>query len=179
LAQLREVSKESAIAAVARLVNGYTDKSGSGYGPATTNSKGCILCQKAPNRDDKGYIQIAPISTNTRAGSTNGVTSAKPLPQGGHRLVILATKSDEEIEKLLYQGYHASHTCWETVCLNEEHLQVETKEENEKRKAHAGRTRYITEIDGKQYVLEPELVCDCRTPCLVATEYRVAAPYVV
>jgi hypothetical protein len=94
LTEFKTITKEAARLALKRLEDGYTDpKSGQSYGRAITNSMGCILPRKKPNRSDNGYVQIAPISTKTRAGTTNGFVSAKPLPQNGHRLVIIAYKS--------------------------------------------------------------------------------------
>jgi hypothetical protein len=50
LKELHEVTWQTARRTVQRLVDGYQDRSGSGYGAAVSNSKGCLLVQKAPNR---------------------------------------------------------------------------------------------------------------------------------
>ena len=74
-----------------RLRLGYMDsRSGSGYPPATTNDAGCLLAQKAPNRADNGYVQIAPLAVGGTGRGRSGTKKAKPLPQGAHRLVVRA-----------------------------------------------------------------------------------------
>lgn len=47
---LAEVSPELALRTLERLIQGYQDKSGSGYAAATTNLAGCVLVQKGANR---------------------------------------------------------------------------------------------------------------------------------
>lgn len=54
-----EIPKSRWKAAVERLIEGYEDKSGSSYGPATTNSTKCTLGQKGANRADNGYLQVS------------------------------------------------------------------------------------------------------------------------
>ncbi|MEJ9158780.1 hypothetical protein P4K11_32865, partial [Bacillus cereus] len=49
--ELRTISKNTALQTWKRLVDGYTDKSNSGYEPAVREENGCLLAQKAPNRD--------------------------------------------------------------------------------------------------------------------------------
>jgi hypothetical protein len=48
--ELRLVSRQTALATLKRLHDGYRDKSGSSYGAAKGNSIGCVLAQKTPNR---------------------------------------------------------------------------------------------------------------------------------
>lgn len=51
LAALKQLDTAAALLTWERLRDGYTDKSGKGYGPAIRTPAGCLLCQKAPNRD--------------------------------------------------------------------------------------------------------------------------------
>jgi hypothetical protein len=48
--ELAGITKEQALAALARLTASYRDKSGAGYPAAVSNEAGCILAQKMPNR---------------------------------------------------------------------------------------------------------------------------------
>jgi len=91
---LSAVTPALAAETLQRLIEGYSDKSGSQYGPATTNLAGCQLAQKAPNRADNGYIQIAPVvrkAERTRA-LKGEAHKDKPPPQNAHRLVVVAHK---------------------------------------------------------------------------------------
>lgn len=49
--ELAAVARSQARETWQRLVDGYTDKSGSGYDGAVTNEAGCLLAQKTANRD--------------------------------------------------------------------------------------------------------------------------------
>lgn len=89
-AALSEVTPEQARATVHRLIEGYQDKSGSGYPRAKHTTAGCLIAQKAGNRDENAYIQIAPIVVGS---TTRGTTpKAKPPPQGAHRLAVVGYK---------------------------------------------------------------------------------------
>ena len=180
-----------------RLRDGYTDaKSGSGYGGWVVTKHGCWVAQKGVNRESNGYIQIAPISTATRAGTTNGVVKAKPLPQGAHRLAVIASKryktpscslnstnlylasSNDDVQRML-DGDHASHRCHNPRCLNPEHLIVESKERNEARKGCAGRVQVYTTIGGLKYVLEAK-ACSCEgPPCIITKEEHRSATLLI
>ncbi|KAF4625086.1 hypothetical protein G7Y89_g13083 [Cudoniella acicularis] len=149
LRELKLVTKEVAQDTLKRLRDGYTDKSGSSYPAAVITPSGCILCQKKPNRAENGYIQIAPISTGTRAGTKNGITAQKPLPQNAHWLAVVAYKSEEEIEGML-AGAQASHLCHNPLCINPDHITVEEKAKNEARKGCAGRVAVRTVIAGQK-----------------------------
>jgi len=50
LIALATVTPTQALATLQRLIDGYTDKSGSGYPAAATNLAGCVLVQKGANR---------------------------------------------------------------------------------------------------------------------------------
>ena len=132
---LEGVSKDSALATVKRLVDGHKDKSGAGYGPAIRDSRGCLVAQKKPNRAENGYIQIKPISSNTRgkAGSTAKASRTGNGP-GAHRLVVLAHGTAEDVRRLREEEAHASHRCHNSKCVEHRHIRVETKEQNEARK---------------------------------------------
>ncbi|KAH8688024.1 hypothetical protein GQ44DRAFT_833247 [Phaeosphaeriaceae sp. PMI808] len=95
LAALAALSRALATTTLDRLIQGYQNKSGSGYGPATSNAAGCLLCQKGTNRADNAYVQIAPISSASRGAA--GEKRAKPLPQNAHRLVVIAHHSEEDV----------------------------------------------------------------------------------
>jgi len=50
LSALAGISQALAASTLSRLVSGYQDRSGSGYGPALRNEAGCLLAQKGSNR---------------------------------------------------------------------------------------------------------------------------------
>jgi hypothetical protein len=54
------VSRVQARATLERPTTGYDDKSGAGYPPAKTNEAGCILAQKAPNRNVR-FVEVVCI----------------------------------------------------------------------------------------------------------------------
>ncbi|KAH0558606.1 hypothetical protein GP486_004742, partial [Trichoglossum hirsutum] len=92
LEELSKVTREQALATVERLKVGYKDKSGASYEPAKSNEIGCVLAQKGTNREENGYVQIAPlvdIRTRARKGETK---KPKARPQNAHRLVVIAHK---------------------------------------------------------------------------------------
>ena len=70
-------------------------------------------------------------------------------------------------------GQHASHLCHQPTCINHEHIHVEDKEDNEKRKDCAGRIMIRTWIGGVQYVFIPK-ECSCSPPCITMIEDREA-----
>ncbi|KAM3425882.1 hypothetical protein MY4824_010140, partial [Beauveria thailandica] len=134
LAELRVISKNTALQTWKRLVNGYTDKSNSGYEPAVREENGCLLAQKAPNRDVNGYVQIAPIVPTLGLRSRNGQRKQKPMPQNAHRLAVVAHLDTEAVNHLLYDYWHASHLCGRPTCIEPNHIAVEPKSANESRK---------------------------------------------
>lgn len=133
LQELRLVPSSLAAKTIQRLIDGYRDKSGSSYPSAISNLRGCLLAQKKPNRAENGYIQIAPISTSPRGLA--GSSSKGPIAQIASRLVIIAEGSGAE-RKLLLSGdeMQASHLCHDPACINKNHIVVESKIDNERRK---------------------------------------------
>lgn len=162
-AALRLLTPEHARNTVARLLTRYQDKSGSGYGAALGNSRGCLMVQKGGNRDENGYVQIAPIQEGNRQGTVNGVRQAKPPPQNAHRLVVWAEGSDEDRSKMLDERWQASHLCHESKCIAAAHLVVESKERNEARKA-CGRQLWEMELKKGSEVIKVESVFRCPCP---------------
>lgn len=150
-----------------RLRLGYTDKSGSRYSAATRMPNNCLLAQKGKNRDnDTGYIQIAPISTNTRglAGSKNDNLQS----QNAHRLVVMALKSEEDRCNLIEKGWEASHLCHNPTCIEETHIVVEAKKDNEARKVCKGKftAGYILINGIRTLVFKSDHVCHHSPSCL-------------
>ncbi|KAI3392399.1 hypothetical protein diail_5750 [Diaporthe ilicicola] len=172
--ELRSVTPSAARDTLERLVNGYTDKSGAGYPAALTNAKGCVLAQKGANRktltiipQDNGYIQITPISTRTRAGTANGSVATKALPQGAHRLVVIAHGSDDDRHHLLHDSWHASHRCHEPTCISPDHIACESKDDNEKRKDCARELWVLkTRVGGEEVVVRSKYKCQCEPACI-------------
>ncbi|KAF4460832.1 His-Cys box homing endonuclease [Fusarium albosuccineum] len=123
LAELRLLSPAVAQRTWERLRDGYADyKSGLHCPAAIQTSAGRLLAQKAPNRPQHGYIQIAPIVENGQARKT------KPLPQNAHRLAVIAWHDEEPRAHLLQDGWHASHLCGNTLCIELTHIaQVESR----------------------------------------------------
>lgn len=93
--------------------------------------------------------------------------AAKPIPQGAHRLVVVAYGSDEEIRQLLHDGYHASHRCHEPTCIRKEHIVVESKTANEDRKDCA-KELWLMEITvgGNVQVVRSKYVCRHSPGCI-------------
>ena len=56
--------------------------------------------------------------------------------------------SEQEVEKML-QGGHASHLCHNPTCINHQHLVVESKAQNEERKACKGKVVMIGKVNGE------------------------------
>lgn len=164
IGELREVSAAVALSTLSRLINGYTDKSKSGYPAATTNSSGCTLAQKSPNRADNGYVQITPISSATRSGTVNGTVKAKPKPQNAHRLAVVAHKGAQDRTNLLDNGYHASHRCHNPTCINPDHIVVETKANNEGRK-RCRQEFWLVELGGVA-IAQSVFKCACVPRCI-------------
>lgn len=161
-AALRQITPQQAQETLDRLLNRYQDKSGQGYPAAVTDSRGCKVAQKGGNREDNGYIQIAPISAVGRLGSVNGVKKAKPAPQNAHRLVVVAHGSEEDKVKMLDEKWQASHLCHETKCISEDHIVVEPKERNELRKG-CGKKLWVMEVQiGEEMKkIRSKWVCPC------------------
>jgi hypothetical protein len=152
LTELKALSIETARVTWTRLKEGYEDKSGKGYPAAIRTPNGCLSCQKVPNRQvsqlscyhiknlltlrqQNGYVQIAPVvevRTRVRSGEPR---KAKPLPQNGHRLAVIAWHSEESRRHLLDDGWHASHRCANPLCIEPSHIHVEPKSANEARKS--------------------------------------------
>lgn len=141
------------------------DKSGSGYQAASRKPNGCILASKGTNRDRNGYVQIAPISTRTRGSAST--SSAKPLPQNAHRLVVIASQSPEDRRKLLEEPSHASHLCHEPRCIAKDHIVVESKDLNEARKDCEGNylAGWAECAEGWKVVFESTFACTHNPPC--------------
>lgn len=111
----RSFKKENLKLTLDRLIHGYRDKSGSAYPAAETNSIGCVLAIKTPNRSvshphfnvlnklkltipktGTAYIQIAPVVLpHERTRSRKGQSSTREAfsPPGAHRLVVLLHKT--------------------------------------------------------------------------------------
>lgn len=168
LTELRRVTPQMAAVTTVRLQAGYRSRSGQVIPPARTNSKGCVLAQKVPQRSEGGYVQIPPEGLQHTVGD-------KALPQGAHRLAVIAYKPADQVQRLLYEtGTHASHLCHEPLCMNPEHIVVEDKAHNEARKVCRGRLMVRTSISGVVYELAPA-ACPHEPQCLVDIEDRVAA----
>ena len=166
LEELRQVPRDKAIQTLQRLKNGHRDKSGASYPAATTNINNCILVQKTPNRKENGYIQIAPIVQIRTRAKLRAQKKTKPKPQNAHRLVVIAHKSQDDIDHL-FNGQHASHLCNNPTCINHEHIVVEPKCNNEARKQSAKLGPIIhTKINGQLYTLPPLSKCTCQPSCI-------------
>jgi hypothetical protein len=150
---------------IAQLTAGYRARSGSVVGPALTNAKRCVLAQKVPNRQENGYVQIPPVGLRDCVG-------AKALPQNAHRLVIIAEKSAAEVQRLLFDSHHASHLCHNPLCILADHLVVESKTDNEERKACKHRVLVWFTLAGVRYELPPA-PCPHEPKCLPDIEERV------
>ncbi|RDL36954.1 uncharacterized protein BP5553_04387 [Venustampulla echinocandica] len=136
--EAKDITREMAITSLQKLVSGYTpplqgvlgyQPTARGWGPALGNSCGCQLAQKSPNHPH-GYIQIT-VDRPKRARSANGTTVEDWAQQSAHRLVVLAYKSQNEIDLLLDNSYHASHLCGNPNCISPSHICVESRSTNE------------------------------------------------
>ncbi|KAI0021713.1 hypothetical protein F4780DRAFT_737429 [Xylariomycetidae sp. FL0641] len=64
----------------------------------------------------------------------------------------------------MIEGAHASHLCHQPACINQDHIVVESKEENEARKGCKGRIiikTIKTIVGGVAYTLPPANQCPC------------------
>ncbi|KAK1994883.1 hypothetical protein LX36DRAFT_189074 [Colletotrichum falcatum] len=134
--QLKKMTPQAARDALRRLCNGYSDKSCSGYGPVIKLKNGCWLCQKRPTRKVNGYIQIAPIAPAIQNRAKKGEPlKEKPLPQHAHQLCVKAFHDKEDVDRLYQDGWHASHRCGQPTCINHDHIVMEPKPMNDRRRA--------------------------------------------
>lgn len=159
--QLLAVSVEQAQKTLQRLIDGYTQKSGQGYPGMKTNLAGCWLAQKSPNRDENGYIQLAPV-VECSVRSPNGTHRNPVLPQGAHRLAVRAWKTEDEFQRLV-RGEEASHLCHQKSCFNPSHIVVESKCSNELRKRCAAYRAVVTLVNwmGINFKVLPTMKCGC------------------
>jgi hypothetical protein len=118
-----------------RLVSGYTDKSGSSYGPAIRNSTGCLLAQKVDQGG--GYIQF-----QVKAKSA-GLPGSGKLTWGAHQATVYLFGNLIEkwfvLKKCITglpacERWEISHLCHNPNCIEPNHLYIELKSQNESRK---------------------------------------------
>lgn len=124
---------------------------------------------------DNGYIQVAPVAAIRIRVKKGEPPRRKPAPQNAHRLVVLASKSDDEFQRLL-AGEHASHLCHQPTCINPAHIVVESRAVNEGRKRCRALGPIIkTEWKGEQLTLPPLGKCRCPgVKCIFMIERREA-----
>lgn len=109
------LSRERVRAALDRVKNGYQ----SYYGPATTNSIGCLLAEKQPNKGkEEGWVKCK-------------VTGSRTEYYIHHLALVDAGRADDL--KGLLNGKQVSHLCHNRVCFNADHLVVEDAETNRDR----------------------------------------------
>ena len=176
LQQLSLVTSEMARATCEKMKSGYSTRSGQSVPRMQTNSLGCWLAQKATNRSVNGYVTVAPEGLTSRLGlakqasSTAKKSSRKALPQGIHRLAVLAYQQAEARRRLL-DGEHASHLCHNPTCFRPSHIHVEPKWMNEDRK-DCGKKRRIVMIVGGKRIRQTlaSLGCKHNPPCLFVEE---------
>jgi len=96
-----------------------------------------------------GYIQIAPVVVAHSRAKKGEEKKEKPPPQNAHRLVVLAHKPQADFERML-AGEHASHLCHNTICINPEHIVVESKANEARKACRALGLIVIVEIDGRE-----------------------------
>lgn len=167
LQELRTVDRQSAIDTLARVKNGYQDKSGASYAAAILTNSRCIVAQKSANRALTGYVQIAPIRSGTRAGTLNGVRQTKPLIQAIHRLAVVAYGTEDSRIRMLENGWHTSHRCHNSRCFAPDHIVVERKAANEARKAYAKEFWFLLlVIDGERKTAKSIYQCFCKPSCI-------------
>ncbi|KAK9357090.1 zinc-binding loop region of homing endonuclease-domain-containing protein [Lipomyces starkeyi] len=169
----KQIARQRWITSIERLRHGYTDKSGASYPPALITPNGCHLTQKKSNRQINGYIQIQPAVLSTTRAKRNEPKKIKDSPQLAHRIICYLTKCDNDVYNLLYKGYHASHLCHQPICINPDHLVIESKEANESRKICSAKVHVQASINGIGYLLAAE---ECRhsPPCIIRLESRTA-----
>ena len=163
------ISRERWVQAIRRATHGHVYR-GQGSGPAVCNLTGCVLVQKAGNRATKGYIQLDPPCL-TAAHRREPVMTW----QLAHRIVCFLTKETDDVCKMLYEGYEASHRCHMAKCINEDHLVIETHDGNMSRRQCEGRVDVVTTIDGRDFILPCPLPCPHHPPCINQRERRDAA----
>jgi len=101
--------------AISRIKKGYQNY----YGPAKTNSIGCFLAQKTPNKGkDSGWIKCK--------------VGGRKTEYYIHHLSLLTSDRGNEL-KGVKDGQQVSHLCHERTCFNPDHLTVEDAVKNRAR----------------------------------------------
>lgn len=162
------ISRERWEEAVRRAAHGHVYR-GQGSSPAVRNLVGCVLVQRAGNRADKGYVQLDP--PRLTAAHTREPEMAWQL---AHRIVCFLTKPTEDVCKMLYDGFDASHRCHMSKCINPEHLVVETHDANMSRRQCEGRVDVVATVNGGDWLLPCPLPCPHQPPCINQRERRDA-----
>ncbi|EXJ65546.1 hypothetical protein A1O7_01887 [Cladophialophora yegresii CBS 114405] len=186
LQELRVVTRAMASQTWRQLRDGYQSRSGAVVGPAVRNEKGCLVAAKTANRSVSGFLPNCMdndelTATGQRLCADNPrrlpgfvENRSQTLPQSGHRLAVVAHKTDAEVQLLLSDdGQYASHRCHGPLCIEPAHICVESKRDNEDRKMCKGRLLVRTIMAGVEYDLHPR-PCPHNPPCIEDVEERVA-----
>ena len=174
LRELRLVDRRMAVETVNAMKTGYTTRSKQSVPTAEVTDLGCWLAAKGSNRQENGYVAVAPKGLTATLGGARPSRATKALPQGIHRLAVIAHKSQADINHLLYDGWHASHLCHHPTCFNPAHITVEAKADNEARKSCRGRTIWRVRA-GERVLVCPPPQCLHQPRCLFETEEREAS----
>jgi len=166
---IERVSRRRWVEAIRRLTHGHTYR-GQGSPAAAVNAIGCVLPHKAANRAVCGYIQVAPAPA-LGLGESREETVA---PQLAHRVVCFLNCEAGQVTRMLYQGLQASHLCGNERCINAQHLVIETREENEARKACSNKVDVYTRVGEQLYVLRAESCPHGPRHCIFRKEMRDA-----
>ena len=172
LRELRQVTRQMAQSSVDAMRTGYSSRSKQTVPPAEVTDLGCWLAAKGANRLENGYVAVAPEGLTATLNLAQSRTDSKKCkPQGIHRLTVIASKPEECINRLLYEGWHASHLCHIPTCFNPDHIAVEAKASNEARKSCKGKTIWRVRTGSTVWICPPA-PCPHRPRCLFPTEER-------
>src|SRR5690606_421699 len=101
--------------AMNRIEYGY----GRYYGPATTNSIGCLLATKTPNKgENTGWVKCK--------------VGGQRMEYYVHHLTLIVAGRKDELRGFV-EGKQASHLCHNRCCFRASHLVVEDGEANRAR----------------------------------------------
>ena len=143
---LLKLNKRDVQDVIRRLDTGYRPY----YGPSKTNSIGCKLAQKQPNKGkDSGWVKCK-------------LSGQKP-EYYIHHLALIAADRSSELENIKEEKKQVSHLCHNRICYEHTHLVVEKAEMNLNRNKCHGWT-WITCPCGCEYKFNP---CTHQPQCIL------------
>ena len=131
-----ELTPSIAKSTLMRQLHGHeVERQAAAIPPATTNAQGCWLSGCRPKTGGE-HVEVRPVVPRRETRVPNG-TKRQPRrnQQLLHRLAILAWQPWADFVRMMTEtGAEASHLCHHGACFRPEHIVVESRPENERRK---------------------------------------------